>query len=58
LRPTSARRRAWKIWGQSGPEFHQRFDGAFDDGGKTITGRWEGSRDGSNWTPDFDVTYT
>jgi hypothetical protein len=47
----------WRIWGQAGPEFFQRFTGAFSDDNSTITGRWEGSRDGSNRVPDFDVTY-
>ncbi len=48
----------WKIWGQSGPEFFQRFTGAFSEDRNTITGRWEASRDGTNWETDFDVTYT
>lgn len=39
------------------PDFSQRFTGAFDDDGNTITGRWEMSNDGSSWTPDFDLTY-
>ncbi len=25
--------------------------------GITITGHWEASQDGSDWKPDFDVTY-
>lgn len=49
---------AWKIWGQSGPEFFQQFTGAFSDGGSTITGRCEASRDGSNWETDFEVVYS
>jgi hypothetical protein len=47
----------WKMWGQSGSEFFQRFTGTFSDDRNTITGRWERSRDGSNWETDFDVTY-
>ena len=48
----------WKIWGQSGPEFFQRFTGTFSGDGNTITGRWEASRDGTNWETDFDMTYS
>jgi hypothetical protein len=48
----------WKIWGQAGPEFFQRFTGRVSDGGNTITARWEASRDGSSWDTDFDLTYT
>ncbi|MGP4088094.1 hypothetical protein [Streptomyces sp. KR55] len=47
----------WKQW-RAAPDFHQRFTGTFSDGGNTITGGWEQSRDGELWTPDFDVTYT
>jgi hypothetical protein len=39
-------------------EFAQRFTGAFDADGTTITGRWEISRDGSHWEHDFDLVYT
>ena len=28
------------------------------DDGNTITGPWETSSDGSDWTHDFDITYT
>jgi hypothetical protein len=49
---------AWKIWGQSGPEFFQQFTGTIGDDGNTVSGRWEASRDGSNWETDFDVTYS
>jgi len=48
----------WKIWGQAGPGFYQRFEGSFSDDGTRITARWEGSKDGKSWTPDFSVTYT
>ncbi len=48
----------WKIWGQSGPGFFQRFNGAFGNDGKTITGEWDRSNDGSNWERDFDVVYS
>jgi len=39
------------------PDFSQRFTGTFSDDGNTIVGRWESSTDGSNWAPDFDLTY-
>jgi hypothetical protein len=32
--------------------------GAVSDDGNAIAGRWESSSDGSNWKPDFDLTYT
>jgi hypothetical protein len=48
----------WKIWGQSGPEFFQRFTGNFSGDGSIITAYWEKSRDGSTWEYDFDVEYT
>lgn len=47
----------WKIWREASG-FFQRFRGAFSDDGKTITAYWEGSRDGSTWEHDFDLTYT
>jgi hypothetical protein len=47
----------WKVWREA-PGFHQRFTGTFSDDGATITAYWEGSRDGSNWEHDFDLTYT
>jgi hypothetical protein len=40
------------------PDFSQRFTGTFSDDGNTIAGRWESSADGSNWQPDFDLTYS
>ena len=46
----------WRLWRDS-PDFSQRFTGTFSDDGKTITGRWEKSSDGSNWELDFDLTY-
>jgi len=33
----------WKIWGQAGPEFYQRFTGVISPDGTAITGAWEGS---------------
>ncbi len=46
----------WTMWREA-PGFHQRFTGRFSADGGTITGGWEGSRDGVTWTPDFQVTY-
>ncbi|MET9667149.1 hypothetical protein ABZY19_17440 [Streptomyces sp. NPDC006475] len=54
---TSVHDGVWKQW-RAAPGFHQRFTATIDDGGGTIRGGWEGSRDGETWTPDFDVTYT
>jgi hypothetical protein len=39
-------------------DFHQRFIGRFSRDGKTITGAWETSNDGSRWEHDFDLKYT
>ncbi len=47
----------WKIWGQSGPEFFQRFSGTFADNGERVDGRWERSVDGEVWELDFNVVY-
>jgi hypothetical protein len=38
-------------------DFWQRFTGAFSADGRTISGRWETSQDGSAWELDFDLTY-
>jgi hypothetical protein len=46
----------WRIWGQPGPEFHQRFIGVVS--GDRIDGRWERSTDGETWELDFELTYT
>lgn len=40
------------------PDFSQRFTGTFSEDANTITGRWESSPDSTNWTHDFDLTYT
>jgi hypothetical protein len=52
----------WKLWRDeedfSPLDFAQRFTGRFDDGGTTITGRWEICHDGKTWERDFDLTYT
>jgi hypothetical protein len=38
-------------------EFWQRFTGEFSADARTISGRWETSKDGSTWEHDFDLTY-
>lgn len=50
--------RVWRIQGQAGPEFFQRFEGVFSDDGDTISARWDSSTDGSEWELDFELTYT
>jgi hypothetical protein len=47
----------WKVWGQAGPEFYQRFEGKFSNGGNTLTVRIERSKDKKNWELDFDTVY-
>lgn len=47
----------WSVWGQAGPTFYQRFEGAFSEGGNEIAGHWDSSEDGSDWRLDFDVVY-
>jgi hypothetical protein len=38
--------------------FAQRFTSTFDDGGDTISGRWEQSDGGSDWELDFELVFT
>jgi hypothetical protein len=47
----------WKWW-RHAPGFSQRFTGTFVDGGRTIIGRGELSKDGSRWEGDLELTYT
>lgn len=47
----------WQIWREA-PGFSQRFRGTISADGKTISGHWEKSHDGSTWEHDFDLTYT
>jgi hypothetical protein len=35
----------------------QRYTGTFSQDGDSITGCWETSPDGSDWQPDFGLTY-
>jgi hypothetical protein len=45
-----------KIW-RKAPGFSQRFTATFADGGDTLMGVWELSRDGSTWDDDLEITY-
>jgi hypothetical protein len=47
----------WKWW-RNAPGFSQRYEGTILDGGNTIIGKGELSRDGSTWEKDLDLTYT
>ena len=47
----------WKWW-RNTPEFSQRFAGTIAADGRTIDGRGELSRDGTNWEGDLQLTYT
>ncbi len=47
----------WRMW-RDAPGFNQRYIGNMKDGGKTIEGQWEMSKDGKHWEVDFDLTYT
>ncbi len=47
----------WKWW-RDAPGFSQRFTGTIMNGGRTIIGKGELSRDGSTWEPDLQLTYT
>jgi hypothetical protein len=47
----------WKLW-REGEPFPQRFTARFGADGRTIVGRWEKAEDGTNYTTDFDLTYT
>ena len=46
----------WKWW-RDAPGFSQRYEGTVTDGGNTIIGKGELSRDGSSWDQDLDLTY-
>ena len=47
----------WKVW-RNAPGFSQRYTGTIVDGGNTIIGKGELSKDGSSWEQDLDLTYT
>jgi hypothetical protein len=46
----------WQLWREA-PGFWQRYNGEISADGATITGAWEGSRDGQEWKHDFGLTY-
>ena len=46
----------WKWW-RNAPGFSQRYQGTIVDGGNTIIGKGELSKDGSTWEKDLDLTY-
>ncbi len=54
---TSLENGVWRFW-RNAPGFLQRYAATFSDDGNTITGHGELCRDGVNWEPDLDVTYT
>jgi hypothetical protein len=45
-----------RIW-RDAPGFSQRFTGTLADGGDTIAGLWQLSRDDSTWDDDLEITY-
>ena len=47
----------WKWW-RNAPGFSQRYEGTIVDGGETIIGKGELSKDGVTWEQDLDLTYT
>ena len=53
--------REWKLWRDrpdlSPLNFSQRFTGTLSTDGKTISGRFEISHDGSTWEHDLEITY-
>jgi hypothetical protein len=50
--------RTWTMRGATENGYQQTFTGAMDAERRTITAKWESSRDGESWNHDFDETYT
>ncbi len=46
-----------RLW-RDAPGFSQRFTGTIVEGGNTIIGVWELSRDGATWNNDLELTFT
>jgi hypothetical protein len=46
----------WRFW-RDAPGFAQQFVGTFGEGGDTISGFSQLSRDGSTWDDDLEITY-
>ena len=51
------RNNTWKWW-RNAHGFSQRYEGTIVDGGNTIIGKGELSKDGVTWETDLDLTYT
>lgn len=47
----------WKWW-RNAAGFQQRYEVIIEDGGNTLVGRGELSRDGVSWEKDLDLTHT
>jgi len=47
---------SWRIW-RNAPGFSQRYTATVTDGGDTIAGRWQLSRDDLHWDDDLEITY-
>lgn len=47
---------SWRLW-RNATGFSQRFTGTTADGGDTIVGRWQLSREGTHWDEDLQITY-
>ncbi len=45
-------------WWRRGTDFSQRYTLTVTDGGRTVIGKGEMSKDGSVWEKDLDLTYT
>ena len=53
----SIEKNMWKWW-RDARDLSQRFTGVIAADGRTIVSRGELSRDGVNWEPDLELTYT
>jgi hypothetical protein len=47
----------WRWW-RNAPDFSQRMVMTISDDGQTMECKGEMSRDGANWEPDLQLTYT
>lgn len=46
----------WKVW-RDAPGFSQRFTGTLSNGGNSLIGKWEVSRDDATWQDDLQIYY-
>jgi hypothetical protein len=53
---TSLRDHVWRWW-RDAPGFSQRYQATILDGGNTMAGKGELSKDGTTWEKDLDLTY-